>query len=119
MSGFSDFLGGLGSSLIGWGTQQLGLTKAERQQNDFSAEQARLAREFNSSEADKARVFNAAEAEKQRQYETEMSNTSYQRQIADMKLAGVNPALALGGSAVGASTPSGVAASGPAACGGR
>lgn len=117
MSGFSDFLSGLGSNLIGWGTQQLGLTNAERQQNDFSAEQARLAREFNSSEADKARAFNAAEAEKQRQYETEMSNTSYQRQLADMKLAGVNPALAMGGAAVGASTPSGVAASGPAASG--
>lgn len=117
MSSFGDFLSSLGSGLVGFATQQLGLTKAERQQNDFSAEQARLAREFNSSEADKARAFNSAEAEKQRQYELELSNTSYQRQIADMKAAGVNPALALGGSAVGASTPSGAVASGPAASG--
>lgn len=52
--------------------------------------------------------FNAEEAEKQRQYETEMSNTAYQRAYEDMRKAGLNPNLA-GGSG-GASTPSGSAA---------
>lgn len=65
------------------------LTGAEREANQFSAEQAQI----------------------QRDYETEMSNTAYQRQVADMQAAGVNPALLYGSGASGASTPSGSAPS--------
>lgn len=53
-----------------------------------------------------ANAFSAEEAEKARQWEEYMSSTSYQRQVVDMQKAGVNPALAMGGSASGASTPS-------------
>ena len=74
--------------------------------------------EFNAQEAAKARAFNANEAEKARGFEEQMSNTAYQRQVADMEAAGVNPALAMQGSANGASTPAGEAASGPAASAG-
>ncbi|QCS36642.1 minor capsid protein [Capybara microvirus Cap3_SP_554] len=49
-------------------------------------------------------AFNAAEASKVRDWEKMMSDTSYQRQAADLKAAGYNPALVLGNS--GASVPS-------------
>lgn len=42
--------------------------------------------------------FNSAEAEKNRQWQTEMSNSAFTRQANDLKNAGYNPALMLGGS---------------------
>lgn len=46
---------------------------------------------------EKANAFNASEAQKARDYDAFMSNSQYQRAVADMKSAGLNPVLALGG----------------------
>lgn len=54
--------------------------------------------------------FNAEEAEKTRAYQTQMSNTAFQRASQDMKSAGLNPMIMAGGGG-GASTPSGATAS--------
>lgn len=56
--------------------------------------------------------FAEAQSAKQMAFQSDMSNTSYQRVMADMKKAGLNPILA--GKLGGASTPSGAMASTPA-----
>lgn len=57
-------------------------------------------------------VFNHNEALYDRQFQEYMSNTSYQRAVADMSAAGINPVLAYRNG--GAITPSGSSASAPA-----
>lgn len=55
-------------------------------------------------------LFNSREAQKSRDWQEKMSNTAYQRAVADMRAAGFNPALAF--SQGGATTPAGSTASG-------
>ena len=58
-----------------------------------------------------ARAFNAQEAQKQRDFEKLMSNTQYQRAVADIKAAGLNPWLAVQNAGMSGNTPSGSSAS--------
>lgn len=66
--------------------------------------------ETNRDIAEQTNYFNAQQAAMNRDFQERMSSSSWQRGVADMKKAGINPMLSV--SQGGASSPSGGAASG-------
>lgn len=100
--------------LAGLTNQIFGLSRAEKQQNQFNAFEAQKQRDFELSSMREANGFNAEQAQMQRDFQA----SQYQTAVKDMKAAGINPALAVGGisgmsgASAASAMPSGAAASG-------
>ena len=87
-----------------------GIKSQSKENNAWSAEQARKQMEFQERSQQKAMDYNAAEAAKNRDWQKMMSDTAHQREVRDLIAAGLNPVLSVArgnGAAVGSGATAG------------
>jgi hypothetical protein len=105
-SGITKAFSGLGGSLISGGASLAGGILANAGRADASQQVG----QFNLASARETNQFNAEEAQKNRDFQQRNSDTAHQRQVTDLRAAGLNPILSA--KYGGASSPSGGQASG-------
>lgn len=86
--------------------------------NAWSASQAAELRDWQGRQNQIAMDFNSAEARKNRDWQQMMSNTAHQREVEDLRRAGLNPILSASGGN-GAAVTSGATASGVTSAGAK
>lgn len=106
-----DRSGNTGNAFSSGGDLYDQIARITAQNNSWSAQQAQKQMDYQTASQRTAMEFNSAEAAKNRKWQEYMSNTAHQREVADLKAAGLNPILSASGGN-GAAVTSGATAAG-------
>lgn len=84
---------------------QIGYDAWQQENNrQFNRQEAEVSRDWSSTENLLNRQFEAAEAQKARDFQEYMADNQYQKMVASMQAAGINPTVALSGGSSGLSS---------------